>query len=310
MTGRSRRPATDGLLQLVGKSYDAYRCTDFYGFRTDRRSRHSYEEGITAALCTVLRLEKLDQDSKKKSQSANEINGYLESVQVNLYPIEGWDSPYTPIEIVVRVKFKRNTAPVSESKIIMLPIREQPEADVLCSYPLLLVRAKSVVWKTASLWVKKAFDCHIVELQVKPNTLVSIVEWWSSRLFETPPGESDAVTGRGHVFNKFELEFQVPNTTGISTFTLSMSISDLMSLYGVAKASKTTLIEVIRAHIYSTMKVKLAAFILVRIGTPVVYLDINKSKLKLFTNTSKALIVRVLEDLCEAIIQERIQNSA
>ena len=46
------------------------------------------------------------------------------------------------------------------------------------------------------------------------------------------------------------------------------------------RASNMTLLETVNKQIFNTMKLDLSSFTLTRLGSPIVYIDLNKNKLK------------------------------
>ncbi|KAI7847958.1 hypothetical protein BDC45DRAFT_524734 [Circinella umbellata] len=303
---RYKNPSA-GLANLVEKSFEMYECSPFYNFRTERRQCARFESSLEKYLKTKLSLttvnKKNNDDNQKRSDITNS-KGEIHKVNIQPYPIEGWDSPYTPVEITLTARLytlKHNL----DVTIIMLPNKEQPETedDTFCSYPLILVRCNIRLWTPISLWIEKSFDCKIFKLSASTNMLGNIAEWWASYLFQLP------ISGDERVYvndvnkksrNNLELEFTTTITPEINTFTISLDMEDVRNIFRIIRASNMTLLEAVSKQIFNTMKLDLSSFTLTRLGSPIVYIDLNKNKLKMLSGSPKLQLIRVLEDLCTA----------
>ncbi|KAI9487979.1 hypothetical protein BDB00DRAFT_850477 [Zychaea mexicana] len=312
MSTRIQRQTEDneetGLAKLVDKTFDTYQATLFHAFQTERRARKKSEDSLKVALCSNLQLRlpkerETTQSSTSKYQQPTRSKGQILSVQFNTCPIEQWDSPFTPIEIVVRIKMDRLQKEIGGS-VIMLPNKEQPEnSDLFCSYPLLLVRATRIVWLEIQTWLERSLDCHVRLLNLTPNILSNITEWWAGQLFDLPPSENERIIVANKNIaarnSKLELELTVSGTRDLSTINIAMSVPDIMNIFAVIRASNISLLDAIQTQVHNSMRLQLGALRLTRIGTPIAYIDISQNKLKLMSNISKAQVIRLLEDFCE-----------
>ncbi|KAG2225144.1 hypothetical protein INT45_011827 [Circinella minor] len=275
------------LSNLVEKSFEMYECSPLYNFRTDRRQCARLENSLEKALKTKLSLTTINNDNNDNNRKRSDITnskGEIHKVNIEPYSIEGWDSPYTPVEITVTVRLYTIKNDF-EATIIMLPNKEQPETedDSFCLYPLILARCNIRLWTPISLWIEKIFDCKIFKLIAPTNMLGNIAEWWASYLFQLPIGEDERVYANDvnhRSRNNLELEFTTTATTEINTFTVTLDMEDVKNIFRIIRASNMTLLEAIRC--------------------PIVYIDLNKNKLKMLTGSPKLQLIRVLEDLCTA----------
>ena len=60
------------------------------------------------------------------------------------------------------------------------------------------------------------------------------------------------------------------------------------------RASNMTLLETVNKQIFNTMKLDLSSFTLTRIGSPIVYIDLNKNKLKVKKNNHLITIIIII----------------
>ncbi|KAI9270579.1 hypothetical protein BDA99DRAFT_502170 [Phascolomyces articulosus] len=190
-----------GLVNLVNKTFDMYECSTFHGFRTERQICIKFESSLQRVLSKHLNIREITTDDKQlpsrskiQRRIASNMRGDLQRVDVRPFPIEGWDSPYTPMEINIHIRYDE-TDKDEISNIIMIPSKEQPENESFSAYPLLLVRSKQVVWEVVAHWIKRTLDCHVFQLTVPVALLGQIAEWWASYLYDMPPGENERVNG-------------------------------------------------------------------------------------------------------------------
>ncbi|KAI7847957.1 hypothetical protein BDC45DRAFT_334054 [Circinella umbellata] len=227
----------------------------------------------------------------------------IKSLREHLY---GWDSSCPFIELRVAIEFE-NEDSISLTTISMIPSQEQSLNKSYSSYPILLVRGKPEVWTMIKPWMVWSFNCHINLLDIPTSISESIVKWCGERIIKSEEEKGGS--------NILELEFMVkhepeedlfglPSEKKIDPVTFPLDSKEIKRYFEIIKENnELSLIDILPKQKYinkNNIKLSELVFNLIRLGSPIVHIDIKNNKLKFLAGTSKQDLVQILQELCKA----------
>ncbi|KAI8335819.1 hypothetical protein BC941DRAFT_429470 [Chlamydoabsidia padenii] len=212
--------------------------------------------------------------------------------------VEDWDAVDRSsqiLELVISIWHKNRGQP-SLYKVYFLPATLNRPDDVVDAkdYPLLLVKInQKKVAQTVKRWIQKEFGCHITNFHVSGSILTALVNWWSGILFKNGIG-----TDNKNKTYSLELSYHISFSTDLTSITFNITLDQLQKMQKLIQDTDLTMMDLIKEHVYKTLRIKMDHCILTRVGTPIAYIS-NTSQMKLLTNGPRSQYLEFLSELCD-----------
>ncbi|KAI7867928.1 kinetochore complex Sim4 subunit Fta1-domain-containing protein [Spinellus fusiger] len=293
------------LARIVNKTFALYRCSPLFDFGAGLKKTTRREHALRRHLAAQLHFDPGDAPSMEtanRNRDGVPYKGIVLSTRFQPLVFPDWPSGAEPIEITIEVSsYSKNMLPMHH--IILLPsLRSGLDLpDGIASYPLILVKSASGVGEIVVHWLEKSMDCVIRPFQIPDHSLNGFVETWACSLLDAPSEDDPPIrlfNSRPSAFQALELVYHFPSKGNINTVAISIHMEELSKMLTEARVQRIPLMEAIKSHLMTHMRLQVESLTLGRMGTPVVYLT-NEGKLKFIPNGSKHRILQITKDLIQ-----------
>ncbi|KAI8994638.1 hypothetical protein BDB01DRAFT_201665 [Pilobolus umbonatus] len=273
----------DDTEDLINITFKLYKSTPLIGFDSSVRQIGIRCHALAKRLCDALQLTMSGKRVMKRKDDMP-ILGEITDIQFTSMSIPdyvSYDSRITPMELSVSIHYHDKDTTTTNIFILLPSVDPIPNSTTTIPfYPLLLVKARSMVTAEVLAWLHETYSNHVNELKVPPSLLGELVELWSDTLITTPAPAEDRIQLPGRITGfGVELDYVIPSVDELSKIKIKLNLTEATKIKYRVRDFHTSFLEALRNHLLHTTKINVSALVLDKSATAIVSMN-REGKMK------------------------------